>query len=56
MRDQDLTLSLDTPENISVKIIPEVFFYDTCGTWRGLQNTQHPKKHKKQSEIGSQVS
>ena len=34
--DQDLTYSLDTPKNISVKCVLEVHIYDACGTWHGL--------------------
>ena len=30
--DQDPTHSLDTPKNISVKIVPEVVIRDACGT------------------------
>ena len=30
--DQDLTHSLDTPKNISVKAVPQVVIRDACGT------------------------
>ena len=34
--DQDLTHSLDTPNNISVKIVSEVVIRDAYGIWHGL--------------------
>ena len=33
---QDPAHSLDTPKNISVKIVPQVLICDPCGTWHGL--------------------
>ena len=33
---QDLTHSLDTARNISVKNVPQVVIRDVCGTWYGL--------------------
>ena len=34
--DQDLTHSLDTPKNVSVKFIPRVVICDMRGLWHGL--------------------
>ena len=54
---QDLTHSLNVPKNISEKIVPEVVICDTCCTWHGLCTvTQHPKKQKKQPEIGNKLA
>ena len=34
--DQDMTYSLYTPKNISVRIVPRLVIGDACGTWYDL--------------------
>ena len=53
---QDLSHSLDTSRNISVKIFPQVVIRDACGAWHGNQHSRNPKKHKKQPENRNQIS